>query len=135
MQPIDRRLISLQWQLNIATIVFSAVAIGLAFADQRLLAQIGLVLVALCFLGSVVVAIYRYQRNKVRRDEILSQFAQDRNLKLEELFDEARREKNLPPDSQDRTGFNAIVKAGQERIDALEGKNKPKDGDKKGGRK
>jgi hypothetical protein len=135
MHPTDRRLSSLQWQLNLATGIFSAIAIGLAFADQRGLAQIGLVLVALCFLGSVAVAILRYQRNKVRRDEILAQFEKERNVKLEELFDEARREKNLPPDSQDRTGFNAIVKAGQERIDALEGKNKPKDGDKKGGRK
>jgi hypothetical protein len=135
MQPIDRRLNNLQWQLNLATAIFSAVAIGLAFADQRTLAQLCLILVTLSFLGSVVVAVYRYQRNKKRRDEILTQFEKERNVKLEELFDEARRQKNLPPDSQDRTGFNAFLKAGQERIDALEGKNKPKNGGKDGGRK
>jgi hypothetical protein len=132
MEPLDRRLNNLQLIMNLLTGIFSAIAIGLYFADQRLLAQIGLVLVSLAFLGSVVVAILRYQRNKQRRDEILSQFEQERNIKLEELFDQARRMKNLPPDAHDPSGFKASVKSGQERIDALE--KKRKDGGKGGGK-
>ena len=130
MHPFDRRLTNLQWQLNLITGLFSAVAIGLYFADQRGLAQLCLVLVALSFLGSVVVATMRYQRNKKRRDEVLAQFERDRNVKLEELFDQARKMKNLPPDTEDRTGFRATIQAGQERIDALE--KKRKDGGKSG---
>ncbi|MEI6045031.1 MAG: hypothetical protein WCS37_11820 [Chloroflexota bacterium] len=130
MHPFDRRLTNLQWQLNLVTGLFSAVAIGLYFADQRGLAQLCLVLVALSFLGSVVVATMRYQRNKKRRDEVLAQFERDRNVKLEELFDQARKMKNLPPDTEDRTGFRATIQAGQERIDALE--KKRKDGGKSG---
>ncbi len=132
MQPIDRRLTNMQWQINLLTGVLSAVAIGLYFAEQRLLAQICLGLVGLSFLVSVVVAVWRYQRNKKRRDEIFAQIEQEQKVKLEELFDEARRQKNLPPDSQDKTGFRASVKAGQERIDALE--KKRKDGGKPGGK-
>jgi hypothetical protein len=132
MHPLDRRLTNLQWQSNLATGLLSAVAIGLSFAEQRVLAQICLVLVALSFLGSVVVAVLRYQRNKKRRDELLAQFERDRNVKLEELFDQARKMKKLPPDAEDRTGFRASVQAGQERIDALEKKHKDegKSGDK-----
>jgi len=133
MQPIDRRLSSLQWQLNILTFLLSAVAIGLTFADQRLLSQIFLGLVTLSFIGTVVVAVLRYQRNKKRRDEIFAQFQKERNIKLEELFDEARREKNLPPDAADRTGFRAMVQRGQERVDALE--KEPEDGGSKTGGK
>ncbi len=134
MQPIDRRLNSLQWQFNLLTVLSSFVAIGLAFADLRLLAQLCMIVVTVGLIGSVVVAIMRYNRNKKRHDEIMNQFEKESSTQLEEIFDQARRAKNLPPDALDRTGFRANVEAGQERIERLYGK-KRKDGESEDGGK
>ncbi len=125
MEPVDRKLTSLQWQLNILTAVLSAVAIGLFYADLRDLSRLTLVLVALAFFCSVGIAISRYRRNKKRREEILAKFEQDRNVKLEELFDQARRLQNLPPDSADENGFRATLKATKEKAQNKKSNNRP----------
>ena len=103
------RLLRLQWILNIATGLFSSVAIGLAFASQGLLAQLTMIPVLLCFVAACVVAYQRYGYNRTRRDEILSRLDADRDRELVELFDKARLKKNLPPDAQSRDGFTAEV--------------------------
>ncbi len=104
-----RRMLRWQWQLNIATAIFSSVAIGLAFANQGLLAQLAMIPVLGCFLAACVLAYQRYQYNKIRRDEILSQLDADRDKELRELFDGARKQRNLPPDAQSRDGYTASI--------------------------
>jgi hypothetical protein len=104
-----KRLWRLQWQVNLATGIFSAIAIGLAYAHQGLLAQLFMIPVLACFLAACWIAYQRYQLNRRRRDEIFAQFDTEQQIKLRELFDEARQERNLPPDAASPDGFTATV--------------------------
>ncbi len=113
-----RRWLRLQWQLNIATGVFSAVAIGLAFARQPLLAQLTMIPVAILFIASCVLAYKRYQYNRTRRGEILAQLDAERDSQLRELFDGARRDRRLPPDEQSKDGYTAAVQEARARAAA-----------------
>ena len=109
MNDKPRRMLRWQWRLNIATGLFSSLAIGLAFAHQGLLAQLTMVAVLVCFGAACVLAYQRYKYNRVRRNEILSQLDAERDRELVELFDKARQKRNLPPDAQSRDGFTAEV--------------------------
>jgi hypothetical protein len=104
-----KRLWRLQWQVNLATGIFSAIAIGLAYAHQGLLAQLFMIPVLACFLAACWIAYQRYQLNRRRRDEIFAQFDAEQQIKLREVFDEARQERNLPPDAASPDGFTATV--------------------------
>jgi hypothetical protein len=104
-----KRLWRLQWQVNLATGVFSAIAIGLAYANQGLLAQLFMIPVLVCFLAACWVAYRRYQINKRRRDEIFAQLEAEQQAKLRDVFDEARQAHNLPPDAVSPDGFTATV--------------------------
>ncbi|MDB5082521.1 MAG: hypothetical protein JWP00_4445 [Chloroflexi bacterium] len=104
-----KRLWRLQWQINVATGVFSAIAIGLAYARQGLLAQLSMIPVLACFLAACWLAYKRYQLNKQRRDEIFAGLEAAHSAKLREVFDEARQKKNLPPDAASPDGFTATV--------------------------
>ena len=128
----------LQWYLNLLTGILSAVAIGLQFAKLTTLAQITLGLILLVFICSVYLAYYRYKRNRDRRDEILAVLDKERDTQLREVFDEARRERNLPPDATARDGFAATLKDIEEK--AAERRNqqlgrRPKKGASRGERK
>jgi hypothetical protein len=128
-----RFLTRLQWWLNITSGGLAAVAIGLYYADQRTLAQLTLVLIAVVVFGSTGLAYYRYNRNQKRRIEILTQLEKERDTQLLEVFNEARRERNLPPDAEARDGFAANIKAIEERTTQMK-KQPPKKGTDKGGR-
>ena len=104
-----KRLWRLQWQINIATGIFSAIAIGLAYANQSLLAQLTMIPILVCFGAACWVAYVRYKLNRQRREEIFSQLEDEHKDQLRELFDQARRERNLPPDSTSPDGFTATV--------------------------
>ncbi len=104
------KLFRFQWALNITSMVLSAVAVALYFADQRSLAQITLLLIAVVVFTSVCLAYYRYRRNKARRDVLLAELDSERSDRLREVFDEARRERNLPPDKDSPDGFDASLK-------------------------
>ncbi len=104
-----KRLWRLQWQVNLATGIFSAIAIGLAYARQGLLAQLFMIPVLACFLAACWIAYTRYKLNKMRRDEIFAQYEADEKAKLREVFDEARQARNLPPDAASPDGFTATV--------------------------
>ena len=104
-----KRLWRLQWQVNVATGVFSAIAIGLAYAHQGLLAQLMMIPVLACFLAACWIAYKRYQLNKQRRDEIFAQLDANQKDQLRELFDQARKDRNLPPDAASPDGFTATV--------------------------
>ncbi len=104
-----KRLWRLQWQINVATGVFSAIAIGLAYARQGLLAQLTMLPVLACFGAACWIAYKRYQLNKQRRDEIFAQLEDEQKAQLREVFDQARQERNMPPDSASPDGFTATV--------------------------
>ncbi|HEX2915030.1 MAG TPA: hypothetical protein VH186_29825 [Chloroflexia bacterium] len=104
------RMARLQFQANIATGIFSAIAIALAFAHLNLAAQLTMIPVTLCLIASVVIAYRRYQYNKQRREEILSQLDAERDRELIELFDGVRKQRNLPPDAKSADGYSATVK-------------------------
>jgi cbb3-type cytochrome oxidase subunit 3 len=104
------KLFRFQWALNITSMVLSAVAVALYFADQRGLAQITLLLIAVVVFASVCLAYVRYKRNKVRRDALLAKLDSERSDRLREVFDEARREKNMPLDKDSSDGFDASLK-------------------------
>ncbi len=113
-----RQLYKLQWYITYATFGCSAVAIGLYFADQKLLAQLAMVLVGVCFIASMVVAYLRYQLNKGRRDEIIAQFDAERDQQLVELFDEARKKRRLPSDAESSDGYTAAIREAKARAAA-----------------
>ncbi len=104
------RLAKLQWWLNIVSGVLTAVGVGLYYADQRTLAQVCLLLITLNVLISMGLAYYRYKLNQRRRIELLTALEAERDTKLLEVFEEARRDRNLPPDKHDRNGFDASLK-------------------------
>lgn len=104
-----KRLWRLQWQVNVATGIFSAIAIGLAYARQNLLAQITMIPIMVCFGAACWIAYKRYTLNKQHRDEIFAQLEDDQKAKLREVFDQARQERNMPPDSASPDGFTATV--------------------------
>lgn len=104
-----KQMLKLQWAINIASGVLSAVAIALAFANLGLLAQIMMVPIFLCLVASCVLAWVRYQDNRKRRDVILSQLDAERDRQLIELFDKERLRRNMPSDSQSADGFSALV--------------------------
>ncbi|MBN9392597.1 MAG: hypothetical protein J0I20_31470 [Chloroflexi bacterium] len=104
-----KRLWRLQWQINVATGVFSAIAIGLAYANQALLAQLTMLPILACFGAACWVAYVRYKLNKQRRTELFAQLESEHKDQLREVFDQARRERNLPPDSASPDGFTATV--------------------------
>jgi hypothetical protein len=104
-----KRLWRLQWQVNLATGIFSAIAIGLAYAHQGLLAQLFMIPVVACFLAACWIAYQRYQLNRRRRDEIFARLDAEQQVKLREVFDEARQKRNLPPDAASPDGFTATV--------------------------
>lgn len=104
-----KRLWRLQWQVNVATGIFSAIAIGLAYAHQGLLAQLTMIPVLACFGTACWIAYKRYQLNKQRRDEIYAQLDADQKAQLRDLFDRERKERNLPPDAASPDGFTATV--------------------------
>ena len=68
-----KRLWRLQWQVNVATGIFSAIAIGLAYARLGLLAQLSMIPIVVCFGAACWIAYKRYQLNRQRRDEIFAQ--------------------------------------------------------------
>lgn len=104
-----KRLWRLQWQVNLATGIFSAIAIGLAYARQGLLAQLFMIPVLACFVAACWIAYKRYQLNKQRRTEIFAQYEAEEKAKLREVFDEARQARNMPPDAASPDGFTATV--------------------------
>ena len=129
-------LFRLQWLLNIVVAVLSAIAIGLAYAAQRTLAQIIFLFIALIFFGSVFLTVYRYRRNRERRQIILDKLDAERNTRLREVFDDARREKRLPKDRDSKDGFeNSLREIGElaeaERIRKAK-PNSPRKGRKSG---
>jgi ABC-type multidrug transport system fused ATPase/permease subunit len=129
-------LFRLQWLLNIVVAVLSAIAIGLAYAEQRTLAQIIFLFIALIFIGSVILTVYRYRRNSERRQIILDKLDAERNTRLREVFDEARREKRLPNDRESKDGFDNSLReiselAEAERLRKAK-RNTPKEGGKSG---
>lgn len=113
-----RRMTKWQWYIFLATAVFSSITIGLAFANQGFLAQLSIIPVVICFIASCVLAWQRYQFNKVRREAIVSQLDAERDAQLIELFDSARRDRNLPPDAQSRDGYSAAVREAKAREEA-----------------
>jgi len=128
-----RFLTRLQWWLNIASGGLAALAIGLYYAELRTLAQLTLVLIAVVVFASIVLTYYRYRRNQKRRIEILTQLEKERDIQLLEVFNEARRERNLPSDAEARDGFAANIKAIEQRTAEMK-KQPPKKGTDKGGR-
>ena len=104
-----KRLWRLQWQVNVATGIFSAIAIGLAYARQGLLAQLTMLPILGCFGAACWIAYKRYQLNKQRRDEIFARLEDEQKAKLREVFDKARQERNWPPDTGSPDGFTATV--------------------------
>ena len=115
-----RRLIKLQWQIHIATGLLSAIAIGLAFANQSLLAQLTMLPVTACFVAACVIAYKRYSYNRQRRDEILAQIDTERDTRLRDLFNNARSSHNLPPDELSPDGFTAAIREAKARADQAE---------------
>ncbi len=113
-----RNLYKWQWYITYTTFAFSVLAIGLAFADQKLLSQLTLIPITICLIVSIVIAYQRFQLNKVRRDEVLSEVNAERDRQLLELFDNARKERNLPPDAQSRDGYTAAVQEAKARAEA-----------------
>lgn len=110
-----RRLSRLQWQITIGTMVLSALPIGLAFAGQYFWAQLAALPVLACFIASCVLAYIRYDYNRKRRSEILAQLDAERDAQLIELFDGARKKRNLPSDAQSRDGYLASLKEAEAR--------------------
>ena len=106
-----QRLVRLQWIITIVTGILSAIAIGLAFASQGLIAQLVMIPVFLCLVASCAIAYQRYKYNMTRRNEILSQLDAERDKELRDLFDGARKRRNLPPDVASRDGYTSEVKA------------------------
>lgn len=104
-----KRLWRLQWQVNVATGIFSAIAIGLAYARQNLLAQLTMIPIVVCFGAACWIAYKRYQLNKQRRAEIFARLEDEQKAQLREVFDQARQERNLPPDASSPDGFTATV--------------------------
>jgi hypothetical protein len=104
-----KRLWRLQWQINVATGVFSAIAIGLAYARLGLLAQLTMLPILVCLGAACWIAYKRYRLNKQRRDEIFAQLEDEEKARLREVFDQARQERNMPPDSASPDGFTATV--------------------------
>lgn len=104
-----RQMLKWQWGINIASGVFSAIAIALAFANLGLLAQLAMIPVLICVTAACILAWVRYQDNRKRRDEILSQLDAERDRQLIELFDKERLQKNLPNDAQSKDGFSSLV--------------------------
>ena len=104
-----KRLWRLQWQVNVATGIFSAIAIGLAYARQGVLAQLAMIPVLLGFGAACWIAYKRYQLNRERRAEIFAQLDAEQKAQLRDLFDEARQSRNLPPDAASPDGFTATV--------------------------
>ena len=104
-----KRLWRLQWQVNLATGIFSAIAIGLAYARQGLLAQLFMIPVLACLVAACWIAYMRYQLNKKRREEIFARYEAEEKAKLREVFDEARQARNMPPDAASPDGFTATV--------------------------
>jgi hypothetical protein len=102
-------LFRLQWAFNILVGVLSAVAIGLAYADLRTPAQITFLVIAVFFFATIILTFYRYRRNQNRRRSILARLDAERNTRLLEVFEQARKDKNLPPDKEARDGFNASL--------------------------
>lgn len=115
------RLRTLQTRVMYIVWFFSAIAIGLYFANQILLAQVAvggatLALLALCWVSYV-----RYKRNHDRREELLAHLDIQQDDQLRALFDEVRREKGLPPDASDKSGYTAEIEAERARIAAKTG--------------
>ncbi len=113
-----RRLVRLQWLIHIATGLFSAIAIGLAFANQGILAQVAMLPVIICFAAACVIAFQRYNYNKQRRDEILSQIDAERDTRLRDLFNNARQQYDLPPDELSSDGYTAAMREAQAHAQA-----------------
>jgi hypothetical protein len=103
------KMLSWQWYITIATGVFSAIAIGLAFAGWTLAAQIMMLPIAACFIGACTIAWVRYKENRTRRDAIISTLDAERDRQLIELFDSARARKKLPADAESKDGFSQTV--------------------------
>lgn len=113
-----RQLYRWQWYITYATFGFSAVAIGLAYANLTLLAQLMMIPVTLCLVAACYVAYQRYKLNSIRREEIKAHFDKERDHQLVELFDEARKKRNLPPDAQSKDGYTAAVEEAKARAAA-----------------
>jgi hypothetical protein len=110
------RLRQLQMRLLYAVWAAAAVAIGLYFANQILLAQIGVGVATILLLGLFWVSYLRYKRNRERREEIMAHLTVEQDDQLRDLFNQARREKGLPPDEMDTTGYTAQMRRERARI-------------------
>lgn len=110
------RLRQLQMRVLYVVWAFSAIAIGLYFAQQILLSQIAVLLATVALLALCWVSYIRYRRNRVRRDEILAELDVERDAELRAVFNEARSKKGLPPDEIDTTGYTATMKRERARI-------------------
>ncbi len=115
------RLRSWQMRFMYLTWLVSAIAIGLYFAQQFLLAQLMLGLATLGLLGLCWISYQRYKRNRERRDEILAHLDVMQDEQLRAVFNEARQERGLPPDEKDTTGYTAMMARERARIAAKTG--------------
>ena len=121
-----RLMLNLQWLIFAATSIFSALAIGLAVGSQFDLARLAMIPVAICFGSSCVLAYVRYSHNRVRREEIMQELDVKRDDDLRDLFDDARKKRNLPPDVQSKDGYTAEIAAAKRRSEAKRGGSKTK---------
>ena len=65
--------------------------------------------ILVCFGAACWIAYKRYNLNRQRRNEIFAQLEDEEKAKLREVFDQARQERNMPPDSASPDGFTATV--------------------------
>lgn len=121
-----RLMLNLQWLILAATSIFSSLAIGFAIANQPELARLTMIPVAICFGSSCVLAYVRYSHNRVRREEIMKELDVKRDDELRDLFDDARKKRNLPPDVQSKDGYTAELAAAKRRSEAKRGGSKRK---------
>lgn len=110
------RLRQLQMRVLYVVWIFSGIAIALYFANQTMLAQIGVLLATVALIALCWVSYIRYKRNRNRREEILAELDVERDGELRALFNEARNKKGLPPDEVDTTGYTATMKRERARI-------------------
>lgn len=120
----------MQWGLNIASCILTALALGLNFAKQVLLAQICLGLIAIVVVASFAVAYYRFKRNQKQREAIIEalekRIEKEHEGQLRAYFNGVKLEQGQNPANMQNSIFDQTLREIEQKTKAEEARQRAK---------